>query len=407
MNLPLFIARRYFLSKRKTNFINVISILSMIGVAFSTAALVIVLSVFNGLEGLLRSLNNSFDPEIKVEASKGKSFEVDDALLNRIRSVENIDVVTEVIEDYAYLRYRDADMVVTMKGVGPNFIDQHRLDNSIVEGELKLHDSLGNYAVIGRGVRYALSVPVTEAIYPLQVFYIKNARSSVVDPSKLYSSRNIMPSAVFSIEKNVDENNIFLPLDFVADLMDYGNKRTSLEIKTKEGQDIKKVQQALSKELGENFQVLTNDEQHKDLYRLLNLEKLFTGIALTLLILIASINIFFSLMMLAIDKKKDITILSAVGAQPNLITKIFLGEGALISFSGAVFGLVLGGITCWAQDQFGLIGMGMESAIVNAYPVEMRLSDFISVAGVIVAITFLISFYPAALASKSYSPQHL
>lgn len=407
MNLPLFIARRYFLSKRKTNFINVISILSMIGVAFSTAALVIVLSVFNGLEGLLRSLNNSFDPEIKVEAIKGKSFEVDPALLSRIRAIENVDVVTEVIEDYAYLRYRDADMVVTMKGVGSNFIDQHRLDNSIVEGELKLHDSLGNYAVIGRGVRYALSVPMAEAIYPLQVFYIKNARSSVVDPSKLYSSRNVMPSGVFSIEKNVDENNIFLPLDFVADLMDYGNKRTSLEIKTKEGQDVKKVQQALRKELGEDFQVLTNDEQHKDLYRLLNLEKLFTFVSFTLLILVASINIFFSLMMLAIDKKKDLSILSAIGAQPNLIKKIFLSEGSLISLSGATFGLLLGGLICWAQDQFGLIGMGMESAIVNAYPVEMRFSDFISVAGVIVAITFLISFYPAALASKSYSPQHL
>src|SRR5437879_5636476 len=131
MNLPLFIARRYFFSRRKTNFINIISILSMIGVAFSTAALVIVLSVFNGLEGLLRSLNNSFDPEIKIEAATGKSFEVNDAFLNKIKSIQNIEVVTEVVEDYAYLRYRDADMVVTMKGVSNNFIDQHRLDNTI------------------------------------------------------------------------------------------------------------------------------------------------------------------------------------------------------------------------------------------------------------------------------------
>ena len=407
MNLPLFIARRYFFSKRKTNFINIISILSMIGVAFSVAALVIVLSVFNGLEGLLRSLNNSFDPEIKIEAVKGKSFEVDNAFLNQFKSIDGVDIVTEVIEDYAYLRYRDADIVVTMKGVSKNFIDQHRLDNSIVEGELKLQDSLGSYAIIGRGVRYALSVPVSESIYPLQVFYIKNGRSSTVDPSKLYSSRNIMPGAVFSIEKNVDENNIFLPLDFVVDLMDYGNKRTSLEVKTKDGVDTKKVQDAIRKKLGENFQVLTNDEQHKDLYRLLNLEKLFTFISLTLLIIIASINIFFSLMMLAIDKKKDISILSAIGARSNLIRKIFLGEGALIAFSGAAFGLLLGGIICWAQSEFGLVGMGMESSIVNAYPVEMRFTDFLSVASVIVAIAFLISFYPATLASRSYSAQHL
>jgi lipoprotein-releasing system permease protein len=375
----------------------------MIGVAFSTAALVIVLSVFNGLEGLLRSLNNSFDPEIKIEVVKGKSFEVDDAFLNRIKSIQNVEVVTEVIEDYAYLRYRDAEMAVTMKGVSNNFIDQHRLDNSIVEGELKLHDSLGSYAIIGRGVRYALSVPVSEAIYPLQVFYIRNSKSTSIDPSKLYSSRNIMPGAVFSIEKNVDENNIFLPLDFVSDLMDYGNKRTSLEVKTKAGANIKKVQADIAKELGEGFQTLTNDEQHKDLYRLLNLEKLFTFISLTLLIIIASINIFFSLMMLAIDKKKDISILAAVGAQPNLIRKIFLGEGALIAFSGATFGLLLGGFICWAQDQFGLVGMGMDSSLVNAYPVEMRFTDFVSVAAVIVGITLLISFYPAKLASRSYA----
>jgi lipoprotein-releasing system permease protein len=379
----------------------------MIGVAFSTAALVIVLSVFNGLEGLLRSLYNSFDPEIKIEAAKGKSFEVTDSFLKQLKSVENVEVVTEVIEDFALVRYRDADIIVTMKGVSPNFIDQHRLDNAIVEGELKLHDSIGNYAVIGKGVKYALSVPVNESIYPLQVFYIKNVKSSVIDPSKLYTSRNIMAGGVFMIEKNVDENNIFLPLDFVADLMDYGSKRTSLEIKTKNGSDVKKVQSSIRKLLGEKFLVLTNDEQHKDLYRLLNLEKLFTFISLTLLILIASINIFFSLMMLAIDKKKDISILSAIGAQPNLIKKIFLGEGALIAFSGAVVGLLLGGIICWAQDQFGLVGMGMDSAIVNAYPVEMRLFDFASVAFVIVVITLLISFYPAALASKSYSPQQL
>lgn len=407
MNLPLFIARRYFLSKRKTNFINVISILSMVGVAFSTAALVIVLSVFNGLEGLLRSLNNSFDPEIKIEAAKGKSFEVTDALLGQVKSIENVEIVTEVIEDFALIRYRDADIIVTMKGVGPSFVDQHRLDDSIVEGELKLQDKNGSYAILGRGVRYFLSIPVTENIYPLQVFYIKNANASTIDPSKLYTSRNIMPRGVFSIEKNIDENNIFLPLDFVIDLMDYGKKRTSLEIKSKSGADLKKVQSAIRKELGDNFVVLTNDEQHKDIYRLLNLEKLFTFISLTLLMLIASINIFFSLMMLAIDKKKDISILSAIGAQPRLIRSIFLSEGALIAFSGAAIGLLLGGAICWAQQQFGLVGMGMESAIVNAYPVEMRLADFASVAAAIFVITALISFYPAALASKSYSPQQL
>ncbi|MGC4020610.1 MAG: FtsX-like permease family protein [Cyclobacteriaceae bacterium] len=402
MKLPLFIAWRYFFSKRTTNFINLISILAVVGVAFSTAALVIVLSVFNGLGDLLSSLNNSFDPEIKIESVKGKSFEATPELIQKIKTVEQVQVVTEVIEDYAYIRYREADMVVTMRGVSSNFIDQHRIDSHIVDGELKLQDSLGLYALIGRGIQYALSIPIQEGIYPIQVFYIKNLKASL-DPSKLYSSRSILPSAVFSIEKNIDENYIILPLDVVSDLMEYGNKRTSLEIKVKNGADIKEVKNLIQQNLGGEFQVLTNEEQHKDIFRLLNIEKLFTFISLTLLLIVASINIFFSLMMLAIDKKKDISVLSAVGAQPNLIKRIFLAEGALIAFSGAAFGLIFGALICWAQDQFGFVGMGMDSSVVNSYPVKMEITDFVYVALVIVTVTFSISLYPASRASRSYS----
>lgn len=406
MNLPFFIAWRYFFSKRKTNFINVISILSMVGVAFSTAALIIVLSVFNGLGDLISGLNSSFDPEIKIEPVMGKSFEATPSLLAKLKSVEEVQIVTEVIEDYAYIRYRDADMVVTMRGVSPNYIDQHRIDSHIVDGELKLKDSLGSYALIGRGIQYSLSIPIKEAIYPLQVFYIKNLRTTL-DPSKLYSTRSIMPGAVFSIEKNIDENYILLPLDFVADLMDYGNKRTALEVKLSAGADSKKVKEQVQQKLGNEFNVLTNEEQHKDIFRLLNIEKLFTFISLTLLIVVASINIFFSLMMLAIEKKKDISILSAVGAQTRLIKKIFLTEGALIAFTGAALGLLLGGLICWAQDRFGLVGMGMDSSVVNSYPVKMKVMDFVYVSLVIIVITFSISFYPAKLAARSYSVQHL
>ncbi len=407
MNLSLFIARRYFLSKRKKNFINIISILSMVGVAFSTAALVIVLSVFNGLEGLLSELYNSFDPEIKVEAALGKSFVREETLIAKIKALKNVQIVTEVIEDYGYLRYRDADMIVMMKGVSDNFIDQHRLDDHIVEGELKLHDSLGSYASIGQGVQYALSISVKDAIYPLQVFYIKNAKSGQIDPSKLYSLRSVQPGAVFSIEKNINENYILLPIDFVRDLMNYENKLTSLEVKAAAGTDISKVKVSIQNLLGNKFVVMTNNEQHKDLFRLVKMEKLFTFMSLTILIIVASMNIFFSLMMLAIDKKKDIAVLSAVGANASLIKNIFLTEGALIAFTGAALGLFLGATICWAQDQFGLVGMGMENAIVSAYPVEMRSMDFVSVSLVIVTITFLISFYPARLAARSFSTEQL
>ncbi len=407
MNLSLFIARRYFFSKRKKNFINIISILSMIGVAFSTAALIIVLSVFNGFGGLIRSLNNAFDPEIKIEVRKGKSFVASAEFIKNIQQVTGVQLVTEVIEDYALFRYRDADVIATMKGVSNNFIDQHRLDAHVVDGTLKLRDSLGSYAIIGSGIRYALSISVKESIAPLQVFYIKNVKSGTLDPTKLYSQRSIQPGAVFAIEKNIDENYVILPIEFVRDLMDYGDKRTSLEVKILPSADIKNVQSAIQKQLGSDFSVLTNEEQHQDIFRLLKFEKLFTFVSLTMLIIVGSINIFFSLMMLALDKKKDISILSAMGASSSLIKNIFLAEGALIAFTGAVSGLVLGGAICWAQDQFGLVGMGMGNAIVSAYPVEMKVFDFVSVSIVIVLITFFISFYPARMASRSFSIEQL
>lgn len=407
MNLPLFIARRYFFSGRKKNFINLISILSIVGIAFSTAALVIVLSVFNGLEDLLKSLYTSFDPELKIELKKGKSFEVDEALIQRLKQVPGVDIITEVIEDYAYVRYRDADIVVTLKGVSESFLKQHRLDNSMVDGKLLLNQNNIDYAVVGRGVQYALSLSVNESIHPLQVFYIKNLKTSGLDPSQLYTRRVIQPGGVFSIEKNYDDNYIFVPLHFAQDLLNYGNKRTSLEIKTTGNLSLKETQAGVAKVVGENFLVLTNQEQHADLYRLLKIEKLFTFIALTLLILVASINIFFSLMMLVLDKKKDISVLFAMGSGTRLIRNIFLSEGALIAFAGAFAGLLLGGIICWLQDSFGLVGMGMENAIVSSYPVKMKLTDFVLTALVIVLITLLVSFYPARQAARSYAIQKL
>jgi lipoprotein-releasing system permease protein len=407
VNLPFFIAKRYLLSKRKRSFINIISILSLIGVAFSTAALIIVLSVFNGLEHLIRSLNTSFDPELKIEAAQGKSFEFTSELKQKINSIKGVEIVTEVIEDYALARYREADMVVTIKGMSDNFLDQHRLDNRIVDGKLRLHENNINYAIVGRGVQDALSIGVESNIYPLQVFYIKNLKATSLDVSNLYSRRDIQPGSVFSIEKNYDENYVFLPLDFVQDLLDYGNKRTSLEIKTKAESNLKQIQHSIKETLGNSFTVLTNEEQHKDFYKLLKMEKLFFFIALTMLIFVASVNIFFSLMMLAIDKKKDMAILSAMGATHQVIKAIFLTEGAMIALWGAAIGLVLGGGVCWLQDRFGLVGMGMENAIVNSYPVKLKAVDFGVTSLVIIAITFVISFYPARLAAKTFTTNQL
>jgi lipoprotein-releasing system permease protein len=380
----------------------------MVGVAISTAALIIVLSVFNGLEDLLRSLNNSFDPEIKIEAVQGKSFNVDSTLKQKISAVPGVKFITEVIEDYAYARYGDANQVVTLKGVSDNFMTESRIPNdNIVDGKYRLKEDGIMYALVGRGISNALSIDTRERMVPLQLYYIKNVSANITDPSRLYSQRNILPGGVFSIVQNLDDNFVIVPLEFAKELLSYNDKRTSLEIKIKDGYQISDVQQGIKSALGKEFSVLNPDEQHKDLYRLLKMEKLFTFLSLSTLLGIGSINIFFSLMMLAIDKKKDISVMVAMGASKKLIRNIFLAEGALISFTGAIAGLLLGGIFCWLQLHFGLVSMGMQSAVTESYPVKINLVDFLYTLAVVTVVTFLISSRPAVLAARYFSIEAL
>ncbi len=393
MNLPFFIAKRYLFSKRKKNFINIISWLSVVVVAFITAALVIVLSVFNGLGDLLRTLNNSFDPEIKIEAVEGKTFFMTDSLRQKIQGIEGVAVATEVLEDYAYLRYRDANQIITLKGVSENFLDQGRMNSSIVSGKLTLSEGDVDYALIGSGIEYNLSVVVNDPMFPLQLYYIKNTKLTGLDPSKLYAKRNIVPVGVFRIVQNFDDNYVIVPLRFAEDLMDANNKRTSLEIKAKPEVDQAKLQQVLKETLGPAFAVLNQEEQHKDLYRLLRMEKLFTFLAFTLLLGIGAINIFFSLMMLALEAA--------------LIRRMFISEVAVIATLGTLSGLLLGGLICWLQMQYGLVSMGMESAVMEGYPIKPILSDFVLTLVVVALITLLISLRPAQLAARSAQVQHL
>lgn len=408
MNLPFFIARRYLLSKRKKNFINVISIISATAVTIITAAIIIVLSIFNGLEELLHTLNNSFDPEIKIEAAQGKSFVSSPELLAKIKNVEGVSMITEVIEEYAYVRYNDANQVITLKGVSDNFIEQNRIPNeSIVEGELKLKKGNVNYALVGRGIDHALSIDTDNELYPLQIYYIKNVKATSFDPSSLYSKRNILPGGVFSIVQNFDDNYVIVPLNFAEELLNYGDKRTSYEIKTVRGANLYTVETEIQKSIGSEFNVLNNEEQHEDIYRVLKLEKLVASLSAVLLLIIGSINIYFNLMMLALDKKKDISILASLGAGDQLLKKIFIAEGLLIAGIGTFLGLVLAAIVIFLQQQYGFVSMGMASAVMDGYPVKMVVSDFIYVFFLMFVITILISFRPAVLASRFASVHNL
>lgn len=407
MNLSHFIAWRYFRSIKKRNFITILSWISMVGVGVGTMALVVVLSVFNGLEGLVKSLYASFDADLKVETTIGKSFAVKEEWLESIREIEGVGVVTEVIEDNALIRYGDHQIVGRIKGVSANFLEQDRFVNGHFVGEMSLGTEKQPEAILGRGVGYFLSVDLKNEFDLLQVFYPRSPRGGSIDPRNMYNRDIIRPVAFFSVEKDFDDQYVIVPLDFARNLLNYGERRTSLEVEIMEGHDIGKVKTALRNHLGTGFSVKDTDEQHAGLLLTLRLEKLFVFLTLTFILAIASFNIFFSLSMLAIEKKKDIAVLYAMGATEKLVRAIYIKQGAMIAFYGAVAGLALGFILCWLQDNYGFISLGVTSSIVESYPVKMIWTDFLYTSVSVIAITFLASYRPALIAAKVKTVDHL
>ncbi|WP_040302397.1 FtsX-like permease family protein [Algoriphagus machipongonensis] len=401
MSLSYFIASRYFRSKKKRNFITILSTISMIGVAVGTMALVIVMSVFNGLGDLIRGLFASFDAELKIEVVEGKSFEVTEDWLESIRQVEGVAILTEVIEDNALFDYNGNQIVARLKGVSENFLDHGRFSKGYYWGDTTLGTDKNPGAILGRGVGFFLSVNLKDVNVPLKVFYPKAPRSAAsIDPTQLYASGVLDPRAFFSIDRQFDDEYVIAPLEFTKNLLNYGDKRTALEIKVEEGASIDRVQDRVKALLGEKFSVKNADEQHAGILRTVKLEKLFVFLTLTFILAIASFNIFFSLSMLAIEKKKDIAVLKAMGATDKLIRRIFLKQGAMIALSGASIGLILGYLVCIAQQHFGLVSLGISSAVIDAYPIKIAWTDFIWTSLSVIAITLLASYRPAWIASQ-------
>ena len=371
----------------------------MIGVAVGTMALIIVLSVFNGIEDLIRSLYGSFDPDLKISAVEGKSFEVTPEFLKGIQGIKGVDLVSETVEDNALLRYEDRQMIVKLKGVSDNYFKQNRIDSSLTEGSTRLKRNGFQYALLGRGVQGQLSVRIDNAFVGLQILYPKANKKITLNPENAFTEKSILPGGVFAIERQYDDNYVFVPLEFARDLFNYGTKRSSLEIKVTEGENPNKIKRRLQELLGDKFLVQNSDEQHVGLLKAVKIEKLFVFITFAFILLIASLNIFFSLSMLVIDKKKDIAILASMGASSAVIRNIFLLEGAIVAFSGAFIGLFLGMVICWAQQTFNLISMGMTTAVVDSYPVKMQPLDFILTGVAIIIITLVVSIRPARRAS--------
>ncbi|MDO7875141.1 ABC transporter permease [Hymenobacter sp. ASUV-10] len=401
MNVPLLIARRYFRSKNKRNIISIISNISMIGVAVGTAALIIVLSVFNGLEDLVRTLYGKSDPNLVISARKGKAFPVDTVLLTRLRAAPGVGLLTEVIEDNALLQYHDRQMVVKMRGLSDNYFGQSGIDSSLREKDHRLRRDGLDFAIVGAGVQHELSITLNNRLAPLKMLYPRHAgrKTLSMNPDQAFNEQELFAGDVFLIEQHMDDSYIFVPLSFAQRLLGYGDRRTALYVKVSESFQIEGVKNELRKILGPDFTVLDSDEQHVSLLKAIKVEKLFVFITFAFILLIASLNIFFSLSMLVIDKKKDIAVLQALGASQKAIRRTFLLVGAIVAFVGAAFGLVFGVTICFFQQQFGLVSMGMATSVVDSYPVKMQLSDIVFTCVAIIIITLAVSIRPAMNAS--------
>ena len=401
MNLALFISKRYFFSRKKKNFINVIAIISMVVVSIGTAALIIVLSVFNGMEDLFKSINSEFDAHLELTPREGKSMVYPDSFRAELLQIDGITDVIEVVEDNALLRYKTSQKIVKVKGVSDNFITNQKLKSSIRQGSYTLYQDSLPTAIIGRGIQALMNIDLRDEYTALQLYYPKSGRAvNHMRPDQMFSRARITPTASFALEQSYDNNYVIVPIAFAEKLFRYEGKRTALELVVAESKLISSVQRLIESRYGELYRVQNADEQHADLYKIFAVEKLLLFVIFSMIIGIASINIFFSLSMLVIEKKKDIKILSAMGASGSLIRRIFLLEGGLIALVGAGSGLFLGFAIAWSQQRFGFVSMGVASAVMPAYPVKILPLDFLYSACCIIMITLLASIYPASRASR-------
>jgi lipoprotein-releasing system permease protein len=400
MNLPAWIARRYFFSKKKRSFISWLSILSMLGVGVGTMALVIVLSVFNGMEELNRQIFKTFESDMTITPRQGKRFLAPPALLARLGKTPGVTLLTSIAQDNALAKYADGQTVIRLKGVDDNYLQRQQLDSALIEGKLMLRRDGVNYAIVADGVRSDLSISVTDILTPIEIMYPRSGQSFNVLNPDAFSSESLTVAGIFFIESRYD-NFVLAPLSTVRDLFGYQpHEVTSLELQLTPGTDEETAKEALQAIVGDKLQVQSRDDLNVDLYRAIRVEKLFVALTLGFIILIASINIFFSLSMLVIEKKEDIKIMFAMGATAGLIRRIFLTEGAIIALTGAVAGLVIGIATCLLQEQYGFIRMGTVSSIIDAYPVRLYASDIALTGVLVILVTILTSWFPAQRAAR-------
>ena len=401
MRLSGFIARRYLFSKSNPNAINIISAISVLGFAVGAMALVTVMSVFNGFESLVQSLYTSFDPDVKVEARRGKVFHTDSIPLQQIRDLEEVDLVATVLEENVVLRYDERQAIATMKGVSPEYIHVTDLDSMVFDGQMLLESGDRNFAVAGLGVANRLGLSTYNDFTRLAIYLPRRGARITMNPEEALNQAFVLPSGVFSIDDEINNKYVLIPLRLARQLMDYTDEVSALEIRLKAGQDIEAAIDRIREIMGPDYVVKNREQQQEMLYKVFRSEKWATALIMVFILVLLTFTVISSLSMLVMEKRQDIRILRSMGANNALIRSIFLREGMMIAISGGIAGLLLGFGLCWVQQEFGLVGFGgMGTFIIQAYPVEMKTSDFLIIFLFIALLGLLTAWLPARKATR-------
>lgn len=405
MNFPFYIARRYLFSKKSTHAINVISGISVVGVAVATMALVVTLSVFNGFHDLVASFFTQMDPQLKITPVKGKTAPADDPILTKIRHLPEVEVATECLEEQALAVYGDRQQMVIVKGVEDNFNQLTHIQEILEgDGDFELHAADLSYGIPGLGVAYQLGLGYTYE-HPLRIFAPRReGQLNMANPTEGFVVDDLYsPGVVFCMKQGkYDKNYILTSIAFTRHLFDLDGRLSSLEIRLKPGSDFERVKSQMEEIAAGKFYVQDRYEQQDDTFRIMKVEKLIAYVFLTFILMIACFNIIGSLSMLIIDKKEDVVTLRNLGATDHQITRIFLFEGRMISAIGAILGVLIGLLLCWLQQQYGIVRLGSSegSFVVDAYPVSVHPWDIVLIVFTVMAVGFLSVWYPVRYFSR-------
>lgn len=397
LGLAFRIAKRYLFSKKSTNAINIISGVSMVGMGVGSMALILVLSVFNGFEGLVLSLYNSFYPEVKILPEQGKTFTLSSDTLDQIRSMDGVAHISEILEEKALAKTSKDEQIITLKGVDSNYLYVTGLDSAVERGDFLLNQGAEQYAVIGRGVEAKLGLNVSGNYpAPMKVYMPKRGDKTYINPSRAFNRESIVPKGVFEIQQEFDSKYVIVPIAFTRELLEYEQELSAIELSIHKGKEQEQVIQHLQGYLGDEFKVQNRYQQNRFLYKVMQTEKWAVYAILTLILVIAAFNIVGSLTMLVIDKAKDIAILKVMGATKGLIRLIFLMEGMLTSLIGSGTGVLLAFLIVLVQEYFELIKIqGAGTFVIQEYPVDLQLADFGLVLITVIVISLLASWLPA------------